>query len=116
MTEFPKYLFIDDSSIRISTTDNITRSEMDNGLAKTKRLNSVPILNFSFNITVNRRDLGSFYKWFLEDLGGGQRWFLLRNLSFGEIQRFRFVTTQIEWEKLGTLYVTNVTIEGHVNV
>lgn len=116
MKNFPDYIFIDDSTIGIGTVDNIIRSEMDSGLPKTKQRDSVLMLNVTFSATINRDDIADFYRWFQNDLEGGQRWFLLRNPVFGNIQRFRFSVTEFQWQKLGTLYGTSFVLEGYLDV
>lgn len=116
MKEFPKYVFIDDSTIRFASVNNIIRSEMDSGMAKTKKNNSKATVSLIFNVTINRNDLFNWFKWFHNDLQSGQRWFLLRHPLFGNVQRFRFLETEIEWVKTGTLLSSTFEIEGYLDV
>ena len=116
MTTFPDFVFVNDATIRYQVSDNVMRSEMESGVAKTRQINSAPTENITFDISVNRMDLGKFYKWFSEDTKSGQLWFLMRHPLAGTVKRFRFVTTDIAWEKIGTLLVASVTIEGYHDV
>lgn len=116
MTNFPDYIFVNDSSVRFLTVDNIMRSDMESGVAKTKPINSIPVSQITFPVSINRNDLASFYRWFSSDLNYGQRWFLMRHPIFGEVQRFRFLETRIEWEKIGTLLVSDFVLEAYLDV
>lgn len=113
MTFFPKYIFIDDSSIQFSIVDNVYRSEMESGLQKVKPRESVPMFNISFDVSINKNDITSFYNWYLKDLRSGANWFLLKHPLTGKLSRFRFLNNEISWDKIGTLVISNFELEGY---
>lgn len=113
MTDFPKYIFIDDLTIKRTYAPNIIRSEMETGPNKTRPINSVPLFYLSFEIAMPVGRFKDFNQWFHNDLRSGALWFLLHDPIDGTRRRFRFFETEIEWSKAGNLMRTAIVIEGY---
>lgn len=113
MPTFPKYIFIDDSSLQRVTMDNVLRSEMEVGPQKTRPIQSVPMMQISFSASICDDKLLNFRTWFRNDLGSGARYFLMYDPFDGERRRFRFVETEISWSKVGTLLSTKFVMEAY---
>lgn len=113
MTEFPKYIFIDDSTIKKRKPTNILRSEMENGPVKTRPLQSGGLFNIVFDVAIPVTREGEFDQWFNKSLGYGAYWFLLNDPLDGQKKRFRFLDTEIEWKKGGNLLRSTFTLEAY---
>lgn len=112
MMEFPDYIFIDDSTIEFSIRDNIIRSEMSNGMDKTKPRQSLTIQDIKFSVSMHRDSLNDFNKWF-ESLQFGSLFFLMRNPLMGNVKKYRFSNTEFSWKKSGNLYSSTFELESY---
>lgn len=110
MNEFPEFLFIDDSTITLTAIDNIIRSDMDNGMAKTKPNQSSPIYSISFSVFTHKENILEFNSWF-RNIRHGALWFLMRSPVNGKMKKYRFRETQISWKKEGSLWGSNFELE-----
>lgn len=113
MNEFPDYIFINDLSIRSKSINNIVRTEMGSGLPKTKPIDSTPMREVSFDVSIDSSDLTSFNNWFRLDLKSGLYFFLMRDPLLGVIKRFRFKDTEIEWSKIGSILTSRFILESY---
>lgn len=113
MNEFPSYIFINDLSIRERVLNNVIRTDMGSGLSKTKPKDSAPVRIISFDVSINRNDYKKFKEWFAINLRYGQLFFLLRDPLSGEIKRFRFENTEIDWAKVGSILTANFSLESY---
>lgn len=112
MTFLPSFVFIDDSSIEFSLTENIIRTQMDSGVEKIKQKDSIATFNLSFVVSIHREDFKSFYDWYNNDLRFGAFWFLMSHPLTGESVRVRF-RQNFSWRKLGNLMTSSFVIEGY---
>lgn len=110
---FPKYIFIDDSSLQRATVDNVLRSDMDIGPQKTRPIQSIPMFQITFDASICDDKLLNFRTWFRNDLGSGAYWFLMNDPFDGTQRRFRFAETEITWTKLGTLLGSKFVLEAY---
>lgn len=110
---FPTYVFLDDSTLSRKINNNVIRSEMDVGPQKTRPIQSSPMIEIRFQASVCDDKFLDFNTWFAEDIGYGSKWFRMHDPFFGDKRRYRFVQTEIEWNKLGNIYQANFIIEGY---
>lgn len=116
MIEFPKYIFIDDSTVNHSYQPNVIRSEMDVGPQKTRPIQSRPLYSIAFGVAIPVRRFPEFQTWFFTTLRSGTSWFLLKDPIDGTEKRFRFVETDLEWTKSGNLMRSAFVIEAYNGV
>lgn len=112
MKEFPSFIFIDDTSIEITYTENVIRIEMSNGMAKTKPMQSEPTMNLTFAISIHRGDMDSFNSWF-KDIKFGDLWFLMRSPIDGMMKKYRLLSTELRWRKMGNLFTSTMRLESY---
>lgn len=110
---FPKYVFIDDSTLTRTIQDNVLRSEMEVGPQKTRPRQSSPMVQILFTATICETKFQEWNAWFSNDVSYGSKWFRLNDPFFGQNKRYRFVETQITWTKRGTVYQASFNIEGY---
>lgn len=110
---FPKYIFIDDSTLTYKSMNNVLRSEMDVGPQKTRPIQSNPMTQYNFSASICDDKFSEWITWFRSDIAYGAKWFRMNNPLFGENERFRFVETEIEWVKNGNLFRSTFTIESY---
>lgn len=110
---FPKYIFIDDTTIRRKIVDNVIRSETEVGPQKTRPIQSKPMAELSCTMSVFEDDFYNLNEWYSNEIGFGSKWFRMKCPIFGDEKRFRFVDTELDWRKVGTTYEANVTIESY---
>ena len=113
MTEFPKFIFIDDTTINKNKVPNLVRSEMETGPNKSRPVQSFGMFNMSFQIAIPVTKEHDFEDWFNGDLGYGSFWFLLNDPLDGVKKRFRFLETEIQWRKSGNLLRTSISLEAY---
>lgn len=113
MTEFPKFIFIDDTTISKVKVPNIKRSEMETGPNKSRPVQSFGMFNMSFQISIPVKKEHDFDEWFNSDLGYGSYWFLLLDPLDGVKKRFRFLDTELQWRKAGNLLRTSISLEAY---
>lgn len=109
---FPKYVFIDDSSLERINIPNVLRSEMETGPQKTRPIQSVPMFNIRMNISICEDDLLNFKTWF-KDLKFGSNWFLMNDPFDGTERRFRITNYDLSWKKLGDLLTSAIVVEAY---
>lgn len=110
---FPRYVFIDDSSLQKAYQSNIIRSEMEIGPQKTRPIQSVRMFQISFKASICDDKEQDFNAWFTNDIGSGGYWFLLSDPFNGTKRRFRFVNTEFAWKKSGNLLQTTFVLEAY---
>ena len=110
---FPDYVFIDDSTLTKKIMNNVIRSEMEVGPQKTRPRQSTPMIQITFTATVCDTKLQDWFDWFSDDIAYGAKWFRMNNPYIGGKERFRFVETEINWTKLGSLHTANFTLEAY---
>lgn len=109
----PGYVFIDDATLQRAYMPNVLRSEMEVGPQKTRPIQSKPMFQTSMDISICLKDLGSFNQWFRESIGFGSYWFLMNDPFDGTRRRFRFVSYDYSWRKVGDLMQTNIVVEAY---
>lgn len=110
--KFPKWVFIDDSSLQRENVDNVLKSEMEVGPAKTRPIQSVPMFRISANISYCLDSDSQWRSWW-RSIGFGSYWFILPDPFDGTKRRFRFVDTNIIWVKQGKNMSTSVILEAY---
>lgn len=113
MTTFPNFIFINDQTIKKIFVDNIIRSEMESGDTKTKLKRTIPLINYSFEVSINLKDFSSFENWFIGELRSGSLGFLIRDFFTGKFLRMKFLDSNLEWIKTGNLMTATFILEGH---
>lgn len=110
---FPKYVFIDDSTLERVSMANVLRSEMEVGPQKTRPIQSTPMFQVSMQISICADKLTDFREWYQQDIGFGAYWFTLNDPFDGTLRRFRFVEYENAWAKAGNLLRTSVILEAY---
>lgn len=110
---FPDYIFIDDSTLQRVTMDNVVKSEMEIGPQKSRPKQSVPMYQISMSVSICDDKLNTWRAWFRNELGSGAYWFLMNDPFDGVRRRFRFVETEINWSKSGSLLQTGFVLEAY---
>lgn len=113
--ELPSYVFVDDSSLRLIPRNNVLRSEMETGMPKTRPIQSGSLDNYSMQISFCKKNLLPFKAWF-KSIKFGADWFIMTDPIDGVRKRFRFVETELEHVKRGSLYLTNIVLETYNGV
>lgn len=113
MIEFPKFIFIDDSSVTKRKVTNVKRSEMEAGPNKVRPVQNFGMFNMKFRASIPVNKEHNFDDWFNDDLGYGSRWFILKDPLDGVKKRFRFLDTEIEWTKSGNLLISSFEVEAY---
>lgn len=113
MIMFPNFVFIDDSSINFTRVQNSIRSNMEVGLPKTKKNQSIPSFILSFSASIHLDNSKNFFLWFDKDINSGNDFFLLRNPLTGVVEKFRFLNTEISWRKNGKILTSEFILEGY---
>lgn len=113
MPEFPKYIFIDDSTIARKNYPNVVRSDMENGPVRTRPINSVPLYSLEFEVSINKTKFSDFRQWYHNELIRGALWFTMKEPLVGNLIRARFADTEIEWLKTGNLMRSTFTLEAY---
>jgi hypothetical protein len=111
MTRFPRFIFIDDTTIEREQPQNILRSEMEVGPQKTKPIQSIPLFNISFEIALPFHRFKDYNDWF-KSVRYGADWFLLRDPIDGALKRFRIVEYDT-FKKEGSLMRSRVKVEAY---
>lgn len=111
--QFPKYIFIDDSTLSRANVNNVRRSEMEVGPQKTAPIQSIPLFNVSMEISFEVKKLADFRRWFLNDIGSGAYWFSLKDPFDGTLRRFRFAENEFSLSKAGNLFRTSIILEAY---
>lgn len=109
---FPNYIFIDDSSIEFATVDNVLRSDIEVGPVKTRPIQSRPMFNVKFDVSVCDEDFPKFKTWFAS-VKYGAYWFFMNHPLTGVNTKVRFLETQLTWSKVGSLFQSEFTLEGY---
>jgi len=110
---FPKYVFIDDSTLQRVQLSNVIRSETEIGAQKTRPIQSIPMFNVVMDISICNSDLINFRTWFKNEIGSGAYWFLLNDPFDGTRRRFRFIETEFSWSKRGNNLLTSINLEAY---
>lgn len=113
MTYLPKFIFIDDTSIQFGMVNNVYRSDMESGIPKTKPINSTSMFNLQFDVSMEAKELGSFYTWFNSEIRSGAFWFIMNHPLTGVQTRLRFMEYDFSWRKTGNLLTTTFMLEGY---
>lgn len=113
MIEFPKYIFVDDSTLTRKFMPNIIRSSMEVGPDKTKRIQNTPLFQITFQAAIALDREVAFRNWFYLETNNGASWFLMKDPIDGKTKRFRFVNAELEWTKIGTLFTSQFELEGY---
>ena len=66
--DFPSFIFIDDRSLVRAYQNNVLRSQMEVGPQKTRPIQSKPLMQISFNVSIHVDDLNNFNNWFYDDV------------------------------------------------
>ena len=112
MIEFPKFIFIDDSSINISIQTNVIEDEMSDGLKKRRIKSSKNYIVYSFDVSFHNENFEEFKRWFRHDINSGTRNFRFKDPLDGSFKVCRFVSTDLSFSKKSNLIVSSFEIEG----
>ena len=63
IAQFPKYIHIEDSTIKTSILENVVRSEMEVGPQKTRAKASLTLMTYSFEIVFCKSKISNFLSW-----------------------------------------------------
>lgn len=110
---FPSYIFVDDSSLLRKNRDNVLKSEMEVGPQKTRPIQSRPMFEVNFDVSICEDKLTEFNLWFRTTAGYGAYWFRLNDPFDGVQKRFRFLETALTWKKTGNVYQSTFSLEGY---
>lgn len=110
---FPTYVFINDLSLSRQIQKNILRSELEVGPKKTRPVACKPMVQIQFTVNICDEDFQNFLTWFRSDIGYGSFWFLMNDPFDGVRKRFRFVNTDIAFQKANHLYQATFLIETY---
>lgn len=113
---FPTYIFMNDSSLIMKIRDNVLRSEMEVGPQKTRPRQSNPMMEISFTATICEDKFADFQEWFADEISYGAKWFTMNDPFNGTKKRFRFLDTNFEWQKRGTIFQTGFQLEAYSGV
>lgn len=113
MRKFPKFVFINDSTLVRRDVNNVLRSDMETGPAKTRPIQSVPLYNVSAEIAYNIARHSDWRSFWRNDIGFGAYWFLMKDPFDGVLRKFRFLETEIDWQKSGNLMKATVSLEAY---
>lgn len=111
--DFPSFIFIDDRSLVRAYQNNVLRSQMEVGPQKTRPIQSKPLMQISFNVSIHVDDLNNFNNWFYDDIGSGAYWFMLKDPFTGENKRFRFSSSEFAWSKVGNVLTSSFVLEAY---
>lgn len=112
MKTFPSFVFIDDTSLQRVSMENVIRSEMEVGPQKTRPIQSVPLFQVSMDVSLCDPKLIDWRIWW-RDINYGSNWFLMNDPFDGTVRRFRFVDTEIVWNKSGNIYRSSFVLEAY---
>lgn len=84
---------INADSFQVKMGDTVLRSEMDVGLAKTRRRFTSPIDTYSCSINIYQSDYGTFYDFYNVTLNGGITPFEFVDPLTGNLSTFRFLNS-----------------------
>lgn len=113
MVNIPSFIFIDDSTVVRTNVPNVIRSEMASGPVKQRPINSVPMYNLSFEVSVNKAKFTNYRSWFINDLLRGTLWFTMKEPITGQLVKVRFADTELEWRKAGNLMRSSFVLEAY---
>lgn len=113
MIEFPKYIFIDDSTVIRTNVPNVVRSDMEVGPQKTRRIQNTPLFNVAFSVSFAKHRFTEFQLWYRNDINAGTAWFLMNDPMDGIERRFRFVNTELEFSRSANLIRTSFVLEAY---
>lgn len=110
---FPTYIFINDNSLTREIQENVLRSELEVGPVKTRPVQCRPMFQVQFTVNIFEDDYSNFLTWFRTSVAYGSYWFLLNDPFDGVQKRFRFVNTQIAFQKANHLYQGTFLLESY---
>jgi hypothetical protein len=113
ISNFPSYIFINDLSLTREIRNNVLRSENEVGPQKTRPVACKPMFQIQFTVNICDEDFQNYLTWFRQDLSYGSNWFLMNDPFDGIKKRFRFVNTQISFQKSNHLYQATFLIESY---
>lgn len=97
--KWPKYVFIDDSSIEEIKISNQVRTSFDRGLEKTRPLNSLSIYQLKFDVYIDISDYENFDYWLNNILRDRTSFFLMKCPIRGKEYKFRFLDGDLNFKK-----------------
>lgn len=113
MASLPKYVFVNDASILRRYGVNAVRTDFEYGPAKTRPIQSVPMINFEFQVSIPKGKINDFDQWWAVDLNYGTNFFFMNDPFTGAEKRFRFVDTEIIWNsESATILKSNFILES----
>ncbi len=110
---FPTYIFINDNSLSREIQENVLRSENEVGPNKTRPLQCTPMFRVQFTVSICEDDYQAYLTWFRSSIHYGSDWFLMPDPFDGELKRFRFANTQIQFTKNKLNYQATFLLEGY---
>lgn len=114
MIDFPKYVFIDDSTLTRRQVSNVIQTEMEVGPRKRKKIQTTPLFRVTFDVAINASKLNEFRSWWKNQLNDGSFWFFMKDPFDGTKRRFRFtLEDEIEWTKSGNLMRSSFELEAY---
>src|SRR5690554_3603115 len=113
MSNFPDFVFVDDTTLIRTSLVNTVRSEMEAGPDKVRSKQTIPMFNVTFVASLSSEDLREFRAWHLNVLRSGSGWFFMNDPFDGTRRRFRFLDEEIAWEKVGNLLQARLHLESY---
>lgn len=104
-------IFLDDSTLTRTRMQNVARSQNEVGPVKTKKIACKPMIRITFVARICEADFEQFDEWFSKDIGDGSKWFLMKDPYNGQEYRFRFIETELQWQKVKSLLSTTFVLE-----
>jgi hypothetical protein len=112
MASLPSYACVMLEGYEESPSYNVVRTSMDNGLAKQRARNSLPIVTRSVKINVGgKANKILFDTWFKNDLFGGVGWFDYVDPITGTTKQARFVNGELSWSSPGVIWMAAAKVE-----
>lgn len=112
MATLPSYACVMLEGYEESPSYNVVRTSMDNGLAKQRARNSMPIVTRSVKINVGgKANKILFDTWFKTDLNGGVGWFTYVDPIDSVSKQARFVNGELSWSSPGVIWMAAAKVE-----
>lgn len=112
ISTWPKYIFIDDSSIQETRITNMRSSDdFEVGPKRVSANSCRTMYQIRFNMSVCLDDYTEYLRWYEEVIKQGTQWFLMKCPLRGTEFRFRFLPQDLQFRKEGNSMRKSCTLE-----
>jgi len=99
-SDFPDYIFIDDTSVRETRISNMRRSdEFETGPQRQAAYSCKTLYQLRFDMSICLDDYDTFLNWYEVTLRQGTAWFHMICPIRGTQFRFRFIDSDLDFRK-----------------